>query len=227
MSSVDKKSAISEEMLSTIWEMQDILQAAIGGDYSKRCTTAITQSFETNPLTLVTPSINLLLDELLNKERKRVKAEKDLTRTVEELQKQLLVVEKQAMAIKELSTPVLELWDDVLVLPVIGVVDTKRSVALMERLLEEATNKQSRFVILDITGVDVVDTKTADHFIKVVKAAELLGSTCILTGIRPAVAQTLVEIGVDLSSIKTLSNLKEALRECMRQIKERKKAIVG
>ena len=94
--------------------------------------------------------------------------------------------------------------------------------------LEESMNPRDiKLVILDITGVDVVDTRTADHFIKVVKAAEMLGSNCILTGIQPAVAQTLVEIGVDLSSITTLANLKEGLRECMRRIQDRKKKAAG
>jgi rsbT co-antagonist protein RsbR len=71
-------------------------------------------------------------------------------------------------------------------------------------------------VILDITGVEIVDTKTADNFIKVMKAAQLLGARCVLTGIRPAVAQTLVDLGLDLSSITTLRNLQEGLRECLR-----------
>ena len=224
----DKKSTSqNQEMIDTVWEMQDVLQTAVGGDFSKRCTTAITQSFDSNPLTLVTPSVNLLLDELHIKERKRAKAESDLTKTVEELQMQLNLVERQASAIRELSTPIMELWDDVLVLPVIGVVDTKRSADLMERLLSFVSEKQARYVILDITGVEVVDTKTADHFIKVIKAAQLLGSSCILTGIRPAVAQTLVEIGVDLSSITTLSNLKEGLKECLRRLQKGQKGVPG
>lgn len=210
-------------MIDTIWEMQDVLQSAIGGNLTKRCATAITQSFSSNPLTLVTPSVNLLLDELAIKDRKRAKAEADLIKTVEELQRQLKLVEKQSAAIRELSTPILELWDDVLVLPVIGVVDTRRSADLMERLLGAVSDKQARYVILDITGVEIVDTKTADHFIKVIKAAQLLGSSCVLTGIRPAVAQTLVEIGVDLSSITTLNNLKEGLMECLRRIQQKKK----
>jgi anti-anti-sigma regulatory factor len=133
-----------------------------------------------------------------------------------ELDQKLEIIERQRFAIQELSTPVLQLWNNVLAMPIIGVVDSRRSAEIMERLLSEITAKQSRFVILDITGVEIVDTKTADHFIKVIKAAELLGTKCILTGIRPAVAQTLVEIGVDLSSIATLRTLQDGLGECMR-----------
>jgi len=154
-------------------------------------------------------------------ERKATEAQRESAakeRALAELDQQLEIIKRQQFAIRELSTPVLQLWDDVLALPIIGVVDTKRSVEIMERLLTEVTERQSRFVILDITGVEVVDTKTADHFIKVIRAAELLGTTCVLTGIRPAVAQTLVEIGVDLSNVRTLRNLKEGLRECLRMM---------
>lgn len=145
---------------------------------------------------------------------------KEKEKALRENAQKLEIIRRQQVAIQELSTPILQLWDSVLALPVIGVVDSKRSADIMERLLSEITLRQSRFVILDITGVEVVDTKTADHFVKVIKAAELLGARCLLTGIRPAVAQTLVEIGVDLSSIITLRNLQDALRECLRRMDE-------
>ncbi len=102
-------------------------------------------------------------------------------------------------------------------LPVIGMVDSRRSVEMMETLLNEIVAHRSKYVILDITGVEIVDTRTADHFVKVMKSAELLGTRCVMTGIRPAVAQTLIELGVDLSSIRTLRNLQEGLRYCLRE----------
>ncbi len=171
-----------------------------------------------------------------------INAQQDLARSLEEkaadasreaqakasamadLAEKLRIIERQREAIEELSTPILQVWDDILALPVIGVVDSKRSMDIMERLLAEIVARQSRFVILDITGVEVVDTKTADNFIKIIKAAELLGTKCILTGLRPAVAQTLVAIGVDLSSTITLRNLQEGLRECLRQLEKRRVA---
>lgn len=145
---------------------------------------------------------------------------KALNDTTSEIQDHIETIRRQQFAIRELSTPILQLWDNVLALPVIGTVDTRRSAEIMELLLAKITETQSLFVILDITGVEVVDTKTADHFIKVVKAAELLGTTCLLTGMRPAVAQTLVDIGVDLSAIRTLRNLKEGLKECRRLMED-------
>ena len=129
------------------------------------------------------------------------------------------LLERMQMAVQELSTPILELWDDVLALPVIGIVDTRRSAEMTEQLLEEVVRKQARFVIIDITGVELVDTSTADRFIKLVTAVEYLGACCMLTGTRSAVAQTLAALGVDLGSLITLRTLKDGLRECLRMMR--------
>lgn len=144
-----------------------------------------------------------------------------LNDAVAQIRNNIETISRQHHAIQELSTPVLEIWDGVLTLPIIGVVDTRRSLDLMERLLTAIVEKEATHVILDITGVEVVDTRTADQFIKVIKAAELLGSTCVVSGIRPAVAQTLVELGVDLSAIQTHRNLHAALKACIGSIQER------
>jgi rsbT co-antagonist protein RsbR len=126
------------------------------------------------------------------------------------------MVKRLSVAVKELSTPILELWEDVLALPVIGVVDSQRTADMTERLLAAVDSKQCRYVIIDITGVEVVDTAPADHFVRLVRSVELLGARCMITGLRPAVAQTLVAIGVDLGQLPTLRNLKHGLRECFR-----------
>ncbi len=158
---------------------------------------------------------------------------KTLNETVADIAEQMDTIRRQqdtqaAMEhlVKQLQTPILRVWDDVLALPVIGMVDSRRSAEMMETLLTEVVERRCKYVIIDITGVEIVDTKTADHFIKIMKSAELLGTHCIMTGIQPAVAQTLVELGVDLSSIRTLRNLQEGLRECLRDM-ERTKAIVA
>lgn len=128
---------------------------------------------------------------------------------------------QREMTIRELSTPVMEVWEDVLVLPVVGVVDTRRSMEIMNTLLERIVSVQAKCVIIDITGVEVVDTKTADYLLRVSRAANLLGTRCVLTGLSPAVAQTLVEIGADLTEVRTLRNLKEGLRDCLKFLKAR------
>ncbi len=164
----------------------------------------------------------LLMSNMRKVIKAQEKAENDLREKLAFITEQNELILRQRTAIQELSTPVLQLWKNVLALPIIGVVDSSRCAEIMERLLFEITEKQAHYVILDITGVEVVDTKTADHFVKMIRAAELLGSSCLLTGIRPAVAQTLVEIGVDLSSITTLRNLEDGLQACLSRTRKLK-----
>jgi rsbT co-antagonist protein RsbR len=128
----------------------------------------------------------------------------------------LEIIARLRTAVEQLSTPILELWEDVLALPVIGIVDSRRSAEMMERLLQEIVQKQSRFVIIDLTGVEVIDTSTADHFMKLVKAVGLIGARCVLTGIKPPVAQTLVDLDVSFGQLETLRNLRHGLRYCLR-----------
>ncbi|MBI4861832.1 MAG: STAS domain-containing protein [Candidatus Riflebacteria bacterium] len=126
---------------------------------------------------------------------------------------------RQEMTIRELSMPVLQIWEGILLTPLIGVIDSRQAVDVMERVLNSVASSNSRYVILDLTGVEIVDTKTADHLIKIVQASEILGARCVLTGIQPAVAQTLVEIGVDLRGLRTVRNLEAGLRLCLREIR--------
>ena len=133
-----------------------------------------------------------------------------------DLEAKLETIERQQAAIRELSTPLIEVWSGVLCLPVVGIVDSVRSAEMTEALLEAIVNKQARIAIIDITGIDAMDTKTADHFIKMAKSVRLLGSECILSGINPAIAQTLTHIGVDLTGIRTMRNLRDALQAFLR-----------
>jgi rsbT co-antagonist protein RsbR len=131
----------------------------------------------------------------------------------------LQTIERQRAAISDLATPIIDIWDDILTLPIVGVVDTQRSVEMTEKLLHRITTTRARCVIVDVTGVDVVDTSTADHLVKMMKAAQMLGSTCVVTGISPSIAQTLVQLDVDLSAVRTLRSLKDGLKECFRTLR--------
>ena len=135
---------------------------------------------------------------------------KDLQDTSDQQRRQL--IEQQSKIIQELSTPIIQVWDDVLALPIIGIVDSLRAQDMMEKLLEQVVAKQARCVIIDLTGVTMMDTKTADYLIKMVKAATLVGSGCIITGIGPVVAQTITRMGLDLQGIITLRDLREGLK---------------
>ena len=109
----------------------------------------------------------------------------------------------------------IDIWEDVVTLPIVGTFDTERALEMTERLLQRIVSRSARCVIIDLTGVDVVDSMTADHLIRMTKAAQLLGTFCVVTGIGPDVARTLVDLGVDLGNLTTVRNLKEGLRACL------------
>jgi methyl-accepting chemotaxis protein len=122
-------------------------------------------------------------------------------------------VQKRSLALLEMSTPVTKIWDGVLFAPVVGIVDSKRSVDIMNRALSSIADTRASTLMLDIGGVAVVDTAVANHLIKIAKAAVLMGCKTIISGISPAIAQTIAELGIDLGSIQTTSTIESALRE--------------
>jgi rsbT co-antagonist protein RsbR len=120
------------------------------------------------------------------------------------------VIKRQQRDLLELSTPVVALWKDILALPLIGMLDSQRTQVVMESLLGRIVETGARIAILDITGVPTVDTLVAQHLLKTVAAARLMGADCIISGIRPQIAQTIVHLGVDLSMVTTKATLREA-----------------
>ena len=122
------------------------------------------------------------------------------------------VISRQQQELLELSTPVVKLWDGVLALPMIGTLDSARTQVVMESLLQRIVETGAEIAIIDITGVPTVDTLTAQHLIKTVNAARLMGADCIISGIRPQIAQTIVHLGVDLADISTKATLADAFR---------------
>lgn len=124
---------------------------------------------------------------------------------------------RQQQEMLELSTPVVKLWDGVLALPIIGTLDSTRTQTVMENLLEKIVETGSELAIIDITGVPTVDTLTAQHLLKTVTAARLMGAECIISGIRPQIAQTIVHLGVELGDIITKANLADAFRVAMQR----------
>jgi rsbT co-antagonist protein RsbR len=128
----------------------------------------------------------------------------------------IVLIDRLRYSIHELSNPIIEVWDDVLAMPIIGVIDSRRAADMEQRLFVEVARTQASFVIIDLTGVEIVDTQTADHLMKLVREVELVGARCVLTGIHSAVAEALVHIGVDFGRLTTLRNLKHGLREALR-----------
>jgi rsbT co-antagonist protein RsbR len=121
------------------------------------------------------------------------------------------VIKRQQQELLELSTPVVKLWDGVLALPLIGTLDSARTQVVMESLLERIVETSSSIAIIDITGVPTVDTLVAQHLLKTVAAARLMGADCIISGIRPQIAQTIVHLGVDLGDVATKATMADAV----------------
>lgn len=127
------------------------------------------------------------------------------------------VLEQQAKMIEELSTPIIKVWDSVLVLPIIGIVDSKRAEEMMEKLLTKVVEEQIHYTIVDLTGVTVIDTRTADYFLQMMKASTLIGTKCIVSGISPAIAQTITRMGLEFPTL-TMRDLRDALKFVFHEI---------
>ena len=184
--------------------LEDVLAAAASMQLDVRI-----NSEEDDELASSEQAIDVLLEDFASLLNERKQAEG-------ELQDKLLTIRKQQEAINELSTPVIKVWDNLLVLPIIGTLDSQRTQSMMEALLQEISASGCKYAILDITGVAVVDTMVANHLIKTITAAGLMGAVCILSGISPTIAQTIVHLGIDLSGIKTRGNMMEAVKYVIR-----------
>lgn len=128
------------------------------------------------------------------------------------------IIRQQREDMMELSTPVIKVWDKILTLPIIGTLDSRRAQLMMEALLQKIVETGSTIAILDITGVKTMDTLVANHLIKTVTAARLMGARCILTGVSPAIAQTMVQLGIDLTQITTRAQMSDGIKLALEMI---------
>jgi rsbT co-antagonist protein RsbR len=171
---------------------------------------------------IVRPSSATLEDDLKELLRSGKATSADLAAAMERLEEEVreraLVEEKLQRAIRSMSTPILRIWEGVLALPVIGMVDAARAAQMMERLLEEIMKTRARFAILDLTGVELMDAGAADQLLKLVRAAGLLGSRCFISGISPAMATTVIGLKLDLGEIASFGTVESALRHAIRAI---------
>jgi rsbT co-antagonist protein RsbR len=127
------------------------------------------------------------------------------------------VIERQQRELMELSTPVVKLWEGVLAVPLIGTLDSERTQVVMETLLQGIVDTNSTMAIIDITGVPTVDTLVAQHLLKTVAAARLMGADCIISGIRPQIAQTIVHLGLTLSEVTTKATMADAIKLALKR----------
>jgi rsbT co-antagonist protein RsbR len=149
--------------------------------------------------------------ELINSFQKMVSLDTSITSdTYNHLLSESMKAQNEAL--RQLSTPIAQLWEGILLLPLVGIVDSTRAQDILSSVLQTVAATQSKVFILDIGGVAVVDTAVANHLIKITKATRLMGCLCILSGISPAIAQTIVELGIATDEIETTANMKDALQ---------------
>ncbi len=200
---------------SRINTIEDILASVAAGDMDARINPGIEDDFSG-----IEAAIDLLIDDLTDELKKRETIQKELEEKLEKIQEQQKTIIQQQEDLMELSSPVTKVWDNILILPVIGTLDSQRTQIMMENLLHKIVSTGCTMGILDITGVPTVDTQVANHLLKTVTSARLLGAECIISGISPAIAQTIVHLGIDLSSIKTKATLQDAMIYAMKQNRE-------
>ena len=178
----------------------DVVQSVSAGDFSVR----VEIPEEEDEFTSLSIELERMIDDLIEANRLSEERMARLQAAVEDKERLLKTV-------GELSSPVIQVWEDVLVMPLVGAIDSTRAARIMEDLLTGITKYQAEIVIIDITGVPVVDTSVANHLVQTIKAASLLGAKCVVVGISSEVAQSLINLGVDLSGVVTRSNLQEGV----------------
>jgi rsbT co-antagonist protein RsbR len=196
-----------EELRACVKAFALVLRAVDSGDLSARVDLPFA---ETEPMSVLADSVNSVIQRL-------VRVRDDTQTRQREIEDQVSTIEKQRAAIKELSTPMIEVWGGVLCVPVVGVIDSSRAAEMTSALLSAVVEKKVRFTIIDITGIEAMDTRATDHFLRMARSVRLLGAECVLSGINPNVARSIVHMGVELTGIGTYRSLRDALQHYVRR----------
>jgi rsbT co-antagonist protein RsbR len=197
----------------------DILSMVSIGEYTADLI-RIPSSEQADEFSVLEAALNIYNEELASARAQNERYIAEMEQSKRELQEQLNTIARQQLAIHELSSPIAEVWEDILLLPVIGTLDSQRALEMTEKLLDRIKESRSRCVIIDITGVELVDTSTANAVLKMTRAARLLGANCVLTGVRPEIAQTMVQLNIDMENVRTLRTLKDGLRACFETLRK-------
>jgi rsbT co-antagonist protein RsbR len=205
---------VDEDLANRIANMLLTLADVGEGNYDVRLELDLPDD---HPLGALTVGINQMTQALATERQ-------DALRLQRELEEKLALIERQRVAMRELSTPIIEVWDGILCLPIVGTVDTVRSTEMTDALLQAVVAKSIECAVIDITGIDVMDTRTADHFMRMSRAVHLLGARCVLSGVNPAIAQTMVHMGVDMQGVEFHRSLRDALKLQLPLIDKARKA---
>jgi rsbT co-antagonist protein RsbR len=163
-------------------------------------------------------ALRLVITELCEARERTEAAVRALETTNATLEEKLSTIETQRNAIRELSTPILEVGSGIVALPVVGTIDASRAVEMTERLLQRIVDGGVRCAVVDLTGVEVVDSMTAQHLLEMVRATRMLGCFSVITGVGPSIARTLVELDLTFGEVPTLRSLKNGLDACLKHL---------
>lgn len=201
-----------DQLKQAVGNLVSTLGAVEGGDLNARAHVDLPDS---DPVGALAACINHMVSLLSERRQETLLYQR-------ELEGQIETIEKQRAAIRELSTPIIEIWPGVLCAPIVGVLDSGRAAEMTSALLDNVVSSKASLAIIDITGIEAMDTQATDHFLRMARAVKLLGSQCALSGIHPNVARTIVHMGIDLAGVDSHRTLREALQ---RHVKARAKAI--
>jgi len=202
------------QLQQAIAEIANTLRAVEMGQLSAR---AEVHFGETEPMSALADTVNTIVQRLLN-------VREETQAYQRELEDQLATIEKQRAAIRELSTPMIEVWSGVLCVPIVGVIDSSRAAEMTSALLSAVVEKKVMFTIIDITGIEAMDTRATDHFLRMARSVRLLGAECVLSGINPNVARSIIHMGVELSGVETYRSLRDALQH---HVQRRQRALAA
>jgi rsbT co-antagonist protein RsbR len=191
----------------------DSLSLATAGAFKEAM--ASLASLEPDRFGFIEEALRVFLSELETTREEGDRALLELQEAKLDLEKKLETIERQQVAITELSTPIIDVWDDILTLPVVGPMDSVRATDMAEKLLRRVVDARARWVLVDLTGVSSMDLETADHLIRLARSVRMIGGRCIVTGISPDIARVLVELGVGLEDLTPLRSVREGLKHCM------------
>jgi rsbT co-antagonist protein RsbR len=199
---------VKGEILASLDGLLSVIRAVAGGDLTHRLEVPYPDS---HPVGALAASINEMIGALRDAQTQSANYSQELT-------ERIATIERQQAAIQELSMPIIEIWTGVLCVPIVGVLDSTRATEMTGMLLNAIVEKRAPLAILDITGIDVMDTRTADHFIRMARSVRLLGARCALSGVRPNIARTIVQMGIDLSGIDSYRSMRDALRSYVESV---------
>ncbi len=196
---------VRKDLEDSIGPILEMLEAVSTGDLSQRLELGFA---EHHPAGALAKSVNSMTDAL---EQAREESESSLR----ELAERIEIIERQREAIETLSVPVIEVWSGVLCIPIVGVLDSGRAADITQALMNAVVRQKARYAIIDLTGIEIMDTTSADHFLRMARSVTLLGAKCALSGIHPNIARTIIHMGLDLGGLKSFRTMREALKFCV------------